>query len=158
MLKLKIINQTFRKKTEKIYIQHLNDLFIFCANTKKWKDFKGKIILILTDNQSIQVLNQNYRQKNKPTDVLSFPYLNISEIQSNHKANLVIGEIFIAKEKSKQDAKDLSISLKEELSKLLVHGVLHILGFNHILDKDFFQMEKIEKELLKSFHKNNLSE
>lgn len=153
MLFLYIINESFQDDKEKLYLPKLQKLFEYFSQMQKWQNLQGTINLVLLDDEEIQELNQNYRQKNEPTDVLSFPYLSENEIEKNQDPDLVIGEIFISKTRSIADAKELKITLEEELNKLLVHGVLHILGYDHIDDNDFLRMEKMEKLILKSFVK-----
>lgn len=151
MLSLYIVNQSFKTKTEKTYLQRLQNLFDYFNTLPKWQDLKGTINLVLMNDEEIQKLNNAYRQKNKPTDVLSFPYLNSEEIKNNQDKLVILGEIFISKERAIDDAKALKLSLKDELNKLLVHGVLHVLGYDHIDDNDFLEMQKNEDFILKSF-------
>jgi len=151
MLSINLINQSFLEKEEKVYLENLQKLFKFFANLKKWKNLKGEINLVLIDNAEIQKLNKNYRNKNIPTDVLSFPYLEIEEILKNKEPTLTFGEIFIAKERAKADAKELDITFQQELNKIFVHGILHLLGYDHIYNEDYLDMKKEEDYILKAF-------
>lgn len=158
MLHLEIINQSFKAKNDRKHLNELQALFNFFRAQKKWQSLKGTINLILTDNATIQKLNSQYRQKNQPTDVLSFPYFDLQEIESNQMEDLVIGEIFIARERAQEDALVLEIAFQAELNKLFIHGILHILGYDHIADNDFLAMEKMENFLLKSFQEEQILE
>ena len=158
MLQLIIINQSFKTQSEEPYLYKLDKLFDYFSNLKKWKDLEGTINLILMDDEEIQELNKNYRNKDKPTDVLSFPYLAENEIKTNSDSGFVIGEIFISKSQAIADAKELKLTLEEELNKLLIHGVLHILGYDHIDDNDFLEMKKNEDLILKSFQGEIINE
>ncbi len=82
---------------------------------------QNQVELLITDNQTIQVLNKKYRGKDAPTDVLSFPF--------EDKENL--GQIVISLDRAKEQALDLNQSLEEELKFLFAHGVLHLLGYDH---------------------------
>jgi len=77
--------------------------------------------LLITNNDEIQTLNAKYRQKDYPTDVLSFPF---SDGDS-------IGQIVISVDKAKEQAKELGQSQEEELQFLFAHGLLHLLGYDH---------------------------
>lgn len=155
MLSLRIINQSFKSQTEENYIPKLQKLFDYFSKIYEWNNLKGTINLVLIDDPEIQELNKNYRDKNQPTDVLSFPYMDEEEIRKNQDEEFVIGEIFISKTRSIADAKELGLTLEQELNKLLVHGVLHILGYDHIDDNDFLEMQKKEDLILNSFYKEN---
>lgn len=80
-----------------------------------------QVELLITDNETIQTLNKQYRGKDSPTDVLSFPF--------NDPDNL--GQIIISLDRAKEQALDLNQSLEEELKFLFAHGVLHLLGYDH---------------------------
>ncbi len=82
-----------------------------------------RVELAFTDNVSIQVLNRQYRQKDAPTDVLSFP------IDGPDGENL--GQLVISLERAKEQAEELGQSLTEEVKFLFVHGLLHLLGYDH---------------------------
>jgi probable rRNA maturation factor len=82
---------------------------------------RDQVELLITDNKEIQELNKKYRQKDYPTDVLSFP-LDTGDS---------IGQIVISIDKAKEQAEELGQSLNEELQFLFAHGLLHILGYDH---------------------------
>lgn len=153
MIKLNIVNNSFSTKYQKL-IDILQDLFVHLSKMKEWKNFKGEINLVLIDDFEIQVLNLKYRNKNEPTDVLSFSYLQKQEIESNTNLRKILGEIFIAKTRAIQDAQELQIKLQTELNKLLVHGFLHILGFDHKKKSDYQKMKKNE-DLILNFYLSN---
>jgi probable rRNA maturation factor len=90
---------------------------------KIMRKFKEKRIISLTfcNNKFIRKLNKNYRRKDKPTDVLSFPM----------KENALLGDIVISADYAANNAKRYNISFSEEINKLAVHGLLHLLGFTH---------------------------
>ena len=94
---------------------------------------------IVSDAQ-IKRLNKLYRNKDKPTDVLSFP------IGEKVEDWLILGDIVISVDTAKRQAKELGHSLEEELKRLLVHGLVHLLGYDHELggeeEKKFFELEE----------------
>jgi probable rRNA maturation factor len=100
------------------------------------------IELILTDNNEIQMLNKEYRQIDKPTDVLSFPLENIP--------GMPLGSIVISIDKAKEGAKNFGHSIDEEITLLFIHGLLHLLGYDHETDNG--EMRKKEAEIIKKFN------
>jgi len=99
--------------------------------------------LIIVDNKTIQELNQKYRNINKPTDVLSFPL----------NANLdymPIGTIIISADKVLEKSKELGHSKEDEFKLLLIHGLLHLIGYDHEIDNG--EMRKKEEEIIKNFN------
>lgn len=106
----------------------------------------------------IQNINKDKRNIDKPTDVLSFPNLNIKcgkidkkkfKLDVNPETkNLMLGQIVICLDAAKSQAKEYNHSLIRELCYLFVHGLLHLLGFDHIYDSDKKTMRKFEEEIL----------
>ena len=111
-----------------------------------------KIIVLLTNNSYMRRLNRTYRNKDKATNVLSFAELKIDykEINSfSHKdSNLFLGNIALGYEITKKEAAELSITFNDHFSHLLVHGILHLLGFDHETNKDALVMESLEEKIL----------
>jgi len=99
------------------------------------------IELLLTNNEEIQQINRDYRNIDKPTDVLSFPYDNFSPF---------LGSIVISIDKTKEESKKLGHSIIEELKLLFIHGVLHIMGYDHEVDNG--EMRQKEEEVIKYFN------
>lgn len=125
----------------------------------------AELSLLLTDNNGIQELNKRYLKKDKPTDVLSFPmyekdgklgvggrrWKKISPHPTSHiPYPIILGDVVISVETAKLQAKKLGIALREEISRLLIHGILHLLGFDHERgNKEAMRMKKEEERLLK---------
>ena len=115
---------------------------------KKYKFLKKKVsfTLLLSNNKSIKKLNKSFRNKNKSTDILSFPSnKKLKKIKENYIGDIIISYNFIDKPKS-QSFK----SFKEKLIKTFIHGFLHLLNFDHIKDKDYMKMLKEEELIYKS--------
>jgi len=108
-----------------------------------------EISVYLTDDNTIKLLNKNFRGKDKATDVLSFTY---NEQVGGYK---LLGEIAISIDTAKRQAKELGHSLEEEIKRLLVHGFVHLLGYDHELgeeeEKQFMELEKRLIESLSSY-------
>lgn len=106
-----------------------------------------EIELVITDDLTMQALNLKHRGKDSSTDVLSFPIATASTQQS---FGMPLGSVVISESFVKQKADELGHSVQDELSLLFIHGVLHLLGFNHEVDNGEMRMR--EKELIKAFN------
>lgn len=102
--------------------------------------------LLLTDNNTIQTVNRDYRSKDKPTDVISFAYLEVEEVLDAPFETL--GDIVISLEKVEEQAKEFGHSFQRELFYVLTHGILHLLGYDHIEVEDKKLMRAKEEEIL----------
>ena len=129
-----------------------NKIFFFkkvCQNfPKKYKFINKKISLslLLSNNKYIKKLNKDFRNKNKATDILSFPLSEKKKIfKQTYIGDIVISYDFIDKPKS-QDSK----VFKQKLIKIFIHGFLHLLGFDHVKNKDYIKMLKVEKQIYQS--------
>ena len=104
------------------------------------------ISFLLTSNSEIKLLNQRYRNKNKPTNVLSFP-MNEKIENKNY-----LGDVVIACEKIIDESYEQNIKKYKYLSKMTIHGVLHLLGYKHDTDRQFNKMNSIEKNILEEIY------
>ena len=109
----------------------------------KYRFIKKKVSLtiLLSNNKNIKKLNKKFRNKNKPTDVLSFP----AEKKINIKKNYYLGDIIISYEFIDKSKKLSNLEFKKKVVKIFIHGFLHLLGYDHIKLKDFKKM-LIEEE------------
>jgi probable rRNA maturation factor len=106
-----------------------------------------EISLLLTDDAQVRQLNRDYRHKDKPTNVLSFPALD-DDTPIPPEGPVLLGDVIIARETTEREAYEESKSLKNHLSHLVVHGVLHLLGYDHIEDDEAEEMESLERSIL----------
>lgn len=107
--------------------------------------------VLLVDNKTIATLNKEYRGVDAVTDVLSFSMLEEEEfLDFNENDEILAGDIIISMEKVAEQAEEYGHSYKREFAYLLLHGVLHILGYTHDGDEDTRRMRKREKEILNS--------
>jgi probable rRNA maturation factor len=126
-------------KRPKAFFQAILKLF-----PKKY-NFKTKnkaFSLLLSNNKKIKILNKKFRKKNKSTDVLSFP-LN-KEISKN---NLYLGDIIISYQYMNNPRSINNFNFKKKVIKIFIHGFLHLLGYDHIKEKDFINMFKEEERI-----------
>ena len=133
--KIKNPNNYFKKKLDKL---------------NKIKSFKKKnyeFSVLLTNNKKMKSLNFKFRKKNKPTDVLSFPF------HHKEKKSVYIGDIAISFEIVNKRSKVSNFFL--ELDKMWIHGYFHLIGYDHKKSDDYKKMLKKENIVLKYFHKIN---
>ena len=106
-----------------------------------------EIELIITDNDSIRELNREYREKDNPTDVLSFPLETPFTEQSVF--DIPLGTIVISADFVKDKAETYGHTEQDELKLLFIHGLLHLLGYDHETDEG--EMRQKEREIIESF-------
>ena len=148
MIKANVVldNPIWKKKIKKpnIYIKKRLNLL------SKLSIFKNKIhefTILLTNNKKMKILNNQFRKKNKTTDVLSFPF----DYKSNK--NSYLGDIAISYEIVNQ--RSIKSNFCIEFDKMWIHGYLHILGYDHKKIKNFKKMSKKENLILNHFYKKN---
>lgn len=107
---------------------------------------KAAVCIALSNDSSIQKLNATFRGKDKPTNVLSFPAGD--DAQEPDAVAISLGDVVIARETIEREAGELAIPVRDHLQHLTVHGVLHLLGYDHEADEDAATMETIEIEIL----------
>jgi len=106
-----------------------------------------EIELLIVDNDAIKILNSTHREKETPTDVLSFPIDHAMEAMP--AMGLPLGSIVISADFVKEKAALYGHTEQDELSLLFIHGLLHLLGFDHETDQG--EMRKKEKEIIEAF-------
>lgn len=131
----------------------IRQIIIFTLNKEGIKS-ESEVSILLVDNDYIKNLNLNYRKKNTPTDVLSFAMRDkvagdISINLANRKE--LLGDIVISIEMAQYQAKDFGHSLEREIGYLTVHGILHLLGYDHKTKEDKALMRAEEENILKTF-------
>jgi probable rRNA maturation factor len=104
------------------------------------------VSILLTNNENIQVVNRDYRGKDSPTDVISFAY---HETEFEVGPYDTLGDIIISLERVEDQAADYGHNFKREFYYVLTHGLLHLLGYDHIEDEDKKFMREKEEEILK---------
>ncbi len=124
---------------------------------------KVSIDISFVDEDEIQRLNREFRKKDKVTDVLSFPTMSLVPFEKlNLKDHLEdynpqtkclhLGDIIICENVAKKQAQEYGHSYERELFYLIVHGYLHLLGFDHIKEQDKIAMRGLEEQILTKYH------
>ena len=148
MIKVNVIlNDISWKK----YIKNPNNFIdkkIELLNKKNKLYKKNTLIcsLLLSGAKEIKRLNQKFREKNQSTDVLSFPFYEKNQLNNKirKEKEVYLGDIIINLSQVKN--KNNKVKFKEELNKLWIHGLLHLLGHDHKSNTKYFQMQKLENK------------
>ena len=140
----KIINKSFEKKLNLIVEQIIKDNR-FLALKKKFS-----ISILFTGDKKINQLNKKFRKINSPTNVLSFPSMPANSNRNNFLGNIVISSDTLIKEANNEKKIE-----EDHLIHLFIHGVLHLLGYDHETSYDAKIMETLEIKILKSLNINN---
>lgn len=144
MIKVNIVKEV---EIEELEIEKILKRITKCA--KKSEKVKGRHIVsfVIVDEARIHEINKQYRNIDRPTDVISFAEIDGDE---NHKLPIEMGDIFICKEKVYSQAKEYGHSIEREFAFLATHGLFHLLGYDHqseVEEKEMF--EKQENILIK---------
>ena len=102
--------------------------------------------ILLTNSLNMKKLNKKFREHNKSTDILSFPAFSLKNLKSIKEKKIYIGDIAVSYEIIHSRAKKTNFFI--EFDKVWVHGLLHLIGHDHISNKDYYKMNKIEKRIL----------
>jgi probable rRNA maturation factor len=118
------------------------------VTSNKFESLQGGVVAILLSNdERLQQLNRDFRGKDKPTNVLSFP---AGEPLQGAPADMpqLIGDIALSFETCAREASEKGIAFEHHAAHLIIHGLLHLFGYDHIEEKDAAEMEALEIELL----------
>lgn len=130
-------------------IQELKGLDEFVINLVK--DFELELAIfsiLIVDDKEIQEINKNYRNIDAPTDVISFA---LEDDKTSLMETRVLGDIYISIDRANAQAIEYKHSLKRELSFLTLHGLLHLIGYDHMNDADEKEMFALQKEVLAKY-------
>lgn len=141
-----IINLTHEEFDDETY----DDIENICKATFQKLSVSNPIFnIVIVDNNKIREINKEYRKKDKVTDVISFAFEDNKDIE--YESFRFLGEIYISLEKAKEQAKEYGHSEQREICYLIVHGLLHLLGYDHINKTDKEKMRSLEEEILNEY-------
>lgn len=115
--------------------------------------FAAEISVRLTDDDEVQVLNRDYRHKDKPTNVLSFPMVQrdlIEGLANSDDGEVLLGDIVLAAGVCAREAAEKGVATEIHATHLIVHGLLHLLGYDHEGEAEAEAMEAIERAALET--------
>lgn len=139
---------------------------ILCALKEEEVEVPTEISLVFVDNEEIREINNDTRNIDRETDVLSFPMLDyedkkvFKEMYKNYDfdvtykdgEDIVLGDIVLSLEKALEQSKEYNHSFQREASYLVVHSVLHLLGYDHMVEEDKTVMRRREEEILEKLN------
>lgn len=128
------------------YEQELKTLLNFVLEKEKLENVEFNVILV--DNETIHEINKTYRGIDRPTDVISFALEDTKTITLPVR---LLGDIYISIPKAREQSEDYGHSFKREISFLAVHGLLHLLGYDHMEEKDEQVMFKKQEDILTEY-------
>ncbi len=143
----------------KVDIQHVTDALDIPENRqfRKWArtalsvhDKDAELTIRIVDEEEVTELNRKWRKAKGPTNVLSFPYED-----NNRIADMLLGDIIICAPVIRREALEQKKSLESHWAHMVIHGTLHLLGYDHIKPEDAMKMESLEIRLLASLGYNN---
>jgi probable rRNA maturation factor len=138
-----IINET------KDNIEEINKLNLVIDFTLKHEKVENAVFnIIFVDNNKIQEINKEYRNKDEKTDVISFALEDNKDIKLDIR---ILGDIYISIDKAKEQAKDYGHSLEREISFLTIHGLLHLLGYDHTNKEEEQKMFDLQERILEQY-------
>ncbi len=127
----------------------------------KWVDLAtaqrrlAELVIRLVDEEESAELNETYRQKKGPTNVLSFPFEMPEELPSDAISDDILGDLVICAPVVAKEAKEQGKSVLSHWAHMVIHGCLHLQGYDHVNEDDALVMEAIEIDLLSSIGINN---
>ncbi len=111
----------------------------------QFKDKNYEISFLMVNNAYIKELNSNYRSKDSATNVLSFPMIDSNSLKHEN----ILGDVVISIDKILSESNDQKIEVYEYLAKICIHGILHLLGYDHISNNDYVAMNRLEEKIIK---------
>ena len=138
----------FNTTNEKIDVEELDNIIKFAC---KHLNVENPLLnIVIVDNERIQQINKEYRNKDAVTDVISFAFEEVNDVE--YDGMRFLGEIYISYERCVSQAEEYNHSIKREFSYLAVHGLLHLLGYDHMNDEDKKVMRALEEEILNEYY------
>ncbi len=138
----------------------INRVALECLNYEDCP-YEAEISILLTDDNEIKEINQQFRGFDKPTDVLSFPAIeyeiagDFSDLEEDSGENfnpetgeLILGDIVISVDKAEVQAEEYGHSITREIAFLTAHSMFHLMGYDHMTDEEREELEEKQKEVL----------
>lgn len=122
-----------------------------CLDKNKTAQQQFEVSILVVDKTEIQLLNNQYRDKNSPTNVLSFPF-DVPEIFHDQQISNILGDVIICAPIIQSESKMQNKSCEEHWAHMTVHGILHLLGYDHLNDEDATIMESLEVKILEKLN------
>lgn len=124
----------------------INEVAAICLREEQIPQ-EAEVDLLFVDNEAIREMNREYRDKDSATDVLSFPMYEADE-EIDEEEEILFGDIVISLERAQEQCQEYGHSLEREVMYLLVHGLLHLAGYDHMEEEEKKEMRAQEEKLL----------
>lgn len=134
-------NYDLKKETDKLY-----ELLAFALKREKLDNVEFNVIFV--DSNTIHDINKTYRNVDRVTDVISFALEDNKTIELDHR---LLGDIYICVERAEEQAKEYGHSFLRELAFLTIHGLLHLLGYDHMEKEEEKIMFQKQEDILNEF-------
>ena len=144
-------------KENQEYEETIKKVIEKCYKEENLLESKLIITITLTNNENIKIINKEYRNIDRATDVLSFPMFEKEELTKKIKNQEfmhedILGDIIISIEKVEEQAKEYGHSFERELSYMVVHGFYHLMGYDHMTEEEKTEMRKKEDVILNALN------
>lgn len=113
--------------------------------TLNFSHIESELSIVLSNDEEIRKINAQWRQKDQATNVLSFPAF---PLEVGQTPSIMLGDIILARETILNEAAEEKKTFEHHLTHMIVHGLLHLLGYDHETDAEAEEMEKLEREIL----------
>ena len=143
--------EVFYEEIENLKEEELIKKVIECVLKEEGIKKNLDVYVTLTNNETIRKINAEHRNIDKATDVLSFPMFDREEIpllKKEDNSEDILGDIIVSIEKVREQAEEYGHSFERELAYLVTHGMLHLLGYDHMIEEEKIVMRKREEEIL----------
>ena len=143
--------EVFYEEIENLKEEELIRKVIECVLKEEGLKKNLDVYVTLTNNETIRKINAEHRNIDKATDVLSFPMFDREEIpllKKEDNSEDILGDIIVSIEKVREQAEEYGHSFERELAYLVTHGMLHLLGYDHMIEEEKIVMRKREEEIL----------
>lgn len=143
--------EVFYEEIENLKEEELIRKVIECVLKEERIKKNLDVYVTLTNNETIRKINAEHRNIDKATDVLSFPMFDREEIpllKKEDNSEDILGDIIVSIEKVREQAEEYGHSFERELAYLVTHGMLHLLGYDHMIEEEKIVMRKREEEIL----------
>jgi len=107
---------------------------------------KGKCLIIFNNDKQMRFLNLQFKNKDKPTDVLAF------DLAEEEKIDYIDGEIYVDLQVADRQAREYNVAYSEEIARLCLHGILHLMGYNDLNSADKKDMWKIQEQYISKYY------
>lgn len=144
---MNIIYEEGQVVTQEI-LDKMTEAAVYAVELEELESERCEISVTFVDMEEIHALNKEYRQVDRPTDVLSFPQFYDLEEEVPEVGEICLGDVVICKEKAEQQAQEFGHSFEREIVYLFVHSVLHLLGYDHMEEEEKTCMRRREDEIM----------